>query len=81
VVPADEVYERALSEARRLAAGASAAIALAKRAIDEGLDTTLSEGLDIEGRYFTDVYETDDAKTGVASFVENGPGKATFTGR
>ena len=27
-----------------------------------------------------EVFRTDDARTGVASFLEHGPGKATFTG-
>lgn len=81
VVPASETLERALTEARRLAAGASAAQGLAKRAIDDGLDRPLPLGLDLEGEVFTKVYETEDAKTGVASFVEHGPGKATFAGR
>jgi hypothetical protein len=28
-----------------------------------------------------EVFRTDDARIGVASFLEHGPGKATFTGR
>ena len=32
-------------------------------------------------RSFVEVFGTEDAAIGVASFLEHGPGKATFTGR
>ena len=37
--------------------------------------------LEEELRKFTDVFTTQDSRTGVKSFLENGPGKATFSGR
>ncbi len=54
--------------------------ALAKRAIDRGLDITLNGGLDLEQQLFEEVFATDDAAVGVASFLEHGPGKADFSG-
>jgi enoyl-CoA hydratase/carnithine racemase len=81
VVPAAEVLDRARARAAEFASGAIAAQALAKRAIDEGLDLTLAEGLALEQDLFEEVFGTDDAAIGVASFLENGPGKAIFTGR
>jgi enoyl-CoA hydratase len=48
--------------------------------IDEGLDGELTDGLQLERSGFVEVFRTDDARTGVASFLEHGPGKATFTG-
>jgi enoyl-CoA hydratase len=81
VVPADEVYTRAVAWAQQFTAGPALAYAAAKKAIDNGLDTDLRTGLDIESELFAGVFATDDAKAGMASFVENGPGKATFTGR
>lgn len=81
VVPADEVYTRAVAWAKQFTAGPALAYAAAKAAIDNGLDTDLRTGLDIESALFAGVFATDDAKAGTASFVENGPGKATFTGR
>jgi enoyl-CoA hydratase/carnithine racemase len=80
VVPADQVLATALELAAGLAAGAVAAQGLAKRAIDGGLDGSLASGLDLETRLFVEVFGTDDARIGVASFLENGPGKAKFTG-
>ena len=53
----------------------------AKRAIDGGLDGSLADGLDLEAGLFVDVFTTEDAATGVQSFLENGPGKAIFQGR
>ena len=81
VVPDDEVYPTAVAMARKLAAGPPLALAAAKRAIDEGLDGTLAAGLQLESRLFAELFDTEDQKTGMASFLENGPGKATFAGR
>lgn len=80
VVPADELVETALAWAREFAAGAVVAMGLAKRAVDDGLDVTLGEGLDLESDAFVEVFESRDAATGLASFLEHGPGKATFSG-
>jgi len=81
VVPAAEVHERALAKAAELASGAVVAQGLAKRAVDEGIETTLAWGLDGEAERFAEVFGTEDAATGVSSFLEQGPGKATFSGR
>jgi enoyl-CoA hydratase len=80
VTEPEELEAAARAWAAELAAGPSAAIALAKDAIDRGLDGTLAAGLDLEQELFVEVFRTDDARTGVASFLEHGPGKATFTG-
>ena len=81
VVAPDELDARVLSLASELARGAVVAQGLAKRAIDRGLDGTLPDGLALEQDLFVEVFRTEDARTGVASFLEHGPGKATFTGR
>ena len=81
VVPAEEVETAALAWAAQLAIGAVAAMGFAKRAIDDGLDGPLARGFDIEADAFVEVFGTDDARVGVASFLEHGPGKATFSGR
>jgi len=80
-VPADQVFTEALAMASRLAAGPTAALAAAKRAIDDGLDGPLSAGLEIEAEKFAELFGTEDARTGMTSFIEQGPGKATFVGR
>jgi enoyl-CoA hydratase/carnithine racemase len=81
VVPADDVLDEALAWAGQLAQGAVVAHALAKAAVDQGLEGTLSEGLVIEQAAFSAVARTEDASRGIASFTEHGPGQATFVGR
>jgi enoyl-CoA hydratase/carnithine racemase len=81
VVAPDDVLEAALTWAAELAAGAVVAHGLAKSAVDEGLETTLAEGLALEQKAFVAVAGTEDAARGLASFRENGPGQATFVGR
>lgn len=81
VVPAADVHARSLDKARQLATGAVVAQGLAKQAVDEGIETTLAWGLDRELELFEQVFNTEDSRTGVRSFLEHGPGKAAFEGR
>ncbi|MFN3255631.1 MAG: enoyl-CoA hydratase/isomerase family protein [Ilumatobacter sp.] len=81
VVAPEDLHDRALALAAELAKGALVAQGLAKQAIDHGLSTSLAEGLRLELDAFTEVFGTEDSQIGVRSFLENGPGKATFTGR
>jgi len=78
VVAPDELHDRALALAAQYAAGAVEAQAIAKRAIDEGLEGTLADGLALEQQLFADSFGTDDAAIGVKSFLEHGPGQAAF---
>jgi enoyl-CoA hydratase len=78
VVPADEVYASAVAMAQKLAKGPALALAAAKAAIDEGLDGDLANGLRLESHLFASIFATQDSRTGIASFLENGPGKAVF---
>jgi enoyl-CoA hydratase/carnithine racemase len=80
-VPSAEVFDAAMAMATRLAAGPTSAIAAAKHAIDTGLDNDLATGLKIESASFAALFATEDQKTGMASFLREGPGKATFVGR
>jgi enoyl-CoA hydratase len=81
VAPAAELEAQALAWAGELASGAVVAMGYAKRAIDDGLDGSLSRGIDVEEDAFVASFDTDDANVGVASFLEHGPGKAQFSGR
>ena len=81
IVPADEVYSRAVDYARQFVNGPALAYAAAKKAIDGGLDTDLRTALDIESELFAGLFASDDRVAGMESFIENGPGKATFSGR
>jgi len=81
VVEPEKLESRALELAATFAAGPVQAHAIAKRVIDAGLEGSLADGLEREQDAFVEVFATDDARIGVASFLENGPGKAQFTGR
>jgi enoyl-CoA hydratase/carnithine racemase len=81
VADPEAVEDHALEWAGSFATGAVVAMGLAKRALDAGIDRPLSDGLDLETEAFLDVFATEDASIGVRSFLEQGPGKATFTGR
>ena len=81
VVPREEVLDAATALAAEVARGPLVAQALAKRAIDEGLEATLHDGLTLEAELFGQAFRTADAAAGVRSFLTQGPGKATFEGR
>ncbi|GAA1530351.1 enoyl-CoA hydratase-related protein [Actinomadura kijaniata] len=81
VVPDADVYAEAVKWARTFVGGPAVAIRAAKQAIDAGLEVDLATGLEIERVQFAALFGTEDQKNGMRSFIEEGPGKATFTGR
>ncbi len=81
VVEPENFMARVNEIAKMYANGPLQAQAFAKAAMDDGIDMSLADGLQREQRAFIDVFGTDDAGIGVASFLENGPGAANFTGR
>ncbi len=80
VVEPDALMARALELANSVASGATVATGLIKRAVDEGMQTDLAQGLALELELFEEVFHSRDSQIGVASFLENGPGKASFNG-
>ncbi len=80
VVASEALHERALSLAAEVARGALLAQAMLKRAVDSGIDEPLPAALKLERNMFKEVFQTADSQIGVRSFLENGPGKAEFTG-
>jgi enoyl-CoA hydratase/carnithine racemase len=74
----EDALSLALERAAAFVRGPKAALALAKRAIDDGLEGSLVDGLHLEQRLFVDSFGTDDAAVGVRSFLRDGPGKAQF---
>jgi enoyl-CoA hydratase len=81
VVPDAEVYRVARELVARYATGPAVALRAAKQAVDAGLEVDLDTGLEIERLNFAALFATEDQRTGMRSFIENGPGKATFAGR
>ena len=80
VVAPEQLHERAFALAAELAKGAVLAQALAKRAVDVGLDRELAGGLALERELFVEVFRTEDSQIGVKSFLEQGPGKPSSPG-
>jgi enoyl-CoA hydratase len=81
VVAADDVLDEALRLGSQLAHGARLAQVLAKRIIDSAPEMPLAQGLDHETSAFVSVFDTEDARHGIDSFLERGPGRARFVGR
>jgi enoyl-CoA hydratase len=81
IVAPDQLMNRALEMASSLASGAVVAQRLIKSLVDKGVETDLASGLSLEKDGFTEVFRSDDSQIGVTSFLQNGPGKASFTGR
>jgi cyclohexa-1,5-dienecarbonyl-CoA hydratase len=80
VVPAGEsVYDAAVALVQRYVDGPRRAIGAAKRAIDEGLDLPLAQGLALETRLFVDLFGTEDQVEGMTAFIEKR--RPRFTGR
>jgi enoyl-CoA hydratase len=75
------VLDDALELAAGFAAGPLAALAAAKGVVDEGAERPLPDALELERAAFVSVCETEDARVGVSSFLEHGPGRARFAGR
>jgi enoyl-CoA hydratase/carnithine racemase len=81
VLPRDEVYAEAVAWAAQFSGAAALALRAAKESIDRGLEVDLDTGLEIERAAFSALFATADRTAGMRSFVEQGPGKATFEGR
>jgi len=80
VVDDEEVYAAALARVRRFVGGPAYALRAAKEAIDRGLEVDLETGLELERTLFAGLFATKDREIGMRSFVEKGPGKASFEG-
>ena len=81
VVPPGEVYAAARRRVERYVGGPAYALRAAKEAVDRGIEVDLDTGLEIERIQFAALFATADRAAGMASFIERGPGKATFEGR
>lgn len=79
IVPAGRLEEETLALARRLADGPTAAIGIAKTAIQRGLDMSLREGMEYQGLALTLSIMTDDYREGVLAFLEKRP--PDYTGK
>lgn len=73
VVPPGSLLEEAKKMAKKILAKGPVAITLAKRAINEGLEMDLKEGLKVEAKLFGELFDTFDMREGVKAFLEKRP--------
>lgn len=73
VVSAESLMKEAKQVAKKILSKGPMAIAAAKRAIHDGLEMNLKEGLKFEARLFGELFETLDMKEGVKAFLEKRP--------
>jgi len=81
VKPDDQIDEYARKLTRRLANGPTLAHAMTKRILRGWRDDGMAGADRVTRRDAAALFETEDLKNAVDSFLENGPGKATYEGR
>lgn len=81
VYPQAELMENAVKLANRIARNAPIAVRNCKKAINEGMQVSIDEGVAIEEKLFGDCFETHDQVEGMACFLsrEKPKPKAVFT--
>ncbi len=79
VFPKEELFSQTMEYARNLATGATFAIGMIKRAVQEGSEVALESGLAYEREVLSRVFASEDASEGVRAFLEKRPPR--FTGR
>ena len=70
VVPPEKLMEEAMAWATKLAAKSGPVLAMAKMAINTGLDTDLASGLNMETKCNALCFATEDQKEGMKAFLE-----------
>lgn len=79
VVATDSLLDVALEDAAKWAEGPTKALAAAKKALGRGWGQPMETALEIEAAEFANAFSAEDAREGVAAFLEKR--KPTFTGR
>jgi enoyl-CoA hydratase/carnithine racemase len=81
VVPDDELLEKGMRFAHRLAAGPTLAHSATKRVVRGYLEGGVGEADRVTAEAAGGLFQTEDLQRAVRSFLEEGPGQATFEGR
>jgi enoyl-CoA hydratase/carnithine racemase len=70
VVPAGAILKEARGLARKIVSKSKFPVAATLRAVTEGLEVTVEEGLEIEKEQFVGLADTEDIREGVSAFLE-----------
>jgi len=70
IFPPGDIKSKALDYAKDIAKGATVAIGMAKKCVNEGIDKDFSEGLQLEREAQMRLFHTRDFKEGVKAFLE-----------
>ncbi len=81
VVADADLRDKAMKFAHVLAAGPTVAHAMTKRIVRAYLDGGIERADEVTPAVFADLFATEDLQGAVRSFLDEGPGKATFKGR
>lgn len=79
VTPPGQALDKALELAKDIAAYSGAVLAMAKRAVNASFEQAKRAGISVEAELWQDAFMTQDAKEGIASFLEKR--KPAFKGR
>ena len=73
VVPMDQLLISAVDWAKQIAMAAPIALAQAKKAIDEGIELSLDDAIDLEAQCYATLIPTEDRLEGLHAFAEKRP--------
>ena len=75
IYPQNELLNEAKKLAKEIAKNSVHAVKNSKKAINEGLQVDIDEGIKIEEKYFGDCFETSEQKTRMENFLNKGKAK------
>ncbi|MEH7332473.1 enoyl-CoA hydratase [Neobacillus drentensis] len=70
IVPSGEGLTSAKELAKRISRHSLQALSRIKKSVDEGLNQSLAEGIELEAALFAEIFQTEDIKEGVQAFLE-----------
>jgi enoyl-CoA hydratase len=70
IFPVDKLMEEALAMAEKIAGMSQPVAAMAKNAVNRALETSLAEGMNLEGDLFHATFALEDRSEGMAAFIE-----------
>jgi enoyl-CoA hydratase len=70
IVPVDKLMDEAIAAAEKIASLSRPAVAIAKRAVNRALETSLAEGMSLERDLFRSTFALEDRAEGMAAFIE-----------